>query len=54
MWENIILWSILGCCAFFVGRRFFRQMRTALDPKANATCDCSCSGCGTSNCNDRK
>ena len=55
MLENIILWLILAGCAFFVGRKFYRQWRAALDPKGNISCDCGCSGCGSSdNCDTKQ
>ena len=53
MVENIILWAIIALCAFFIGRKFFRQWRAALDPKADIPCSCGCSGCNSIKCKDR-
>ena len=50
MWETVVVVVIVSCCAFFVGRKFFRQYRSALDPSASTTCGCECSGCPTSGC----
>lgn len=54
MWETLFIWTIIAVCAFYVGRKFFRQWRRALDPHAGVSCDCSCSGCGTTSCDSKK
>ncbi|MBT8332986.1 MAG: FeoB-associated Cys-rich membrane protein [Desulfobacterales bacterium] len=43
MWQTIIIWVIIFLCAFFVGRRYWRQWRIAL--KADQDVGCIQSGC---------
>ncbi len=46
MWQTIIIWLIIALCAFFIGRRFFRQWRSALSGKPVSCClDSGCSCC---------
>lgn len=42
MWETVLIVVIVAACAFFVLRRFRRQL------KGTAGCGCSCSGSGCS------
>ena len=52
MLENILLALIVLGCAFFIGRRFFRQWRAATQPGQAPPCNC-CSACPTTGCADR-
>lgn len=54
MREDILIWIIIGSCALVAGRRFYRQWRRAVDPRANISCDCGCSGCSTSGCKEHR
>lgn len=53
MLESIILWSILTGCALYVGKKFYNAIRSAIDPKKEMSCGCSCSGCSTPGCNEQ-
>ncbi len=53
MLQNIILWAIIALCALFIGRKFFRQWRAALDPNAKIPCDCGCSDCTSIDCKEK-
>lgn len=46
MFEKIIVALIVLLCAFFIGRRLFRQLGGA---KNTSGCGCSCSGCDSPN-----
>lgn len=52
MLENIILAFIVLCCAFFIGRKFYRQWRAAMRADQDPPCNC-CSGCSITACADR-
>jgi hypothetical protein len=48
--QTIIVLIIVAVCAFFVGRRFYRNFKKT---KPGSGCGCDCSGCGpdvTSTC----
>jgi hypothetical protein len=48
MWQTILIWLIIGLCAFFIGRRFFRQWHAALSGKSVSCClDSGCSCCSS-------
>jgi GTPase Era involved in 16S rRNA processing len=38
MWQTLLIWLIIALCAFFIGRRFFRQWRSALSGKTVSCC----------------
>lgn len=42
MVENIIILIIVCVCAFFIGRKFYRQLKGK-----TPSCGCGCSGCDT-------
>ncbi|MCB2217296.1 FeoB-associated Cys-rich membrane protein [Desulfofustis glycolicus] len=57
MWQTILIWLIIALCAFFIGRRFFRQWRSALSGKTVSCCldsGCSCCPSATSCPTDHK
>ncbi|RPH39586.1 MAG: FeoB-associated Cys-rich membrane protein [Desulfobulbaceae bacterium] len=54
MWQLIIIWIIIGICAFFLGRRLYRQWRAALTPGKNVSCGGGCSCCSASGCDEPK
>lgn len=43
MWQNIIIICVIVACAFFIGRRIFRQLTGR-----QSGCSCSCKGCSDS------
>jgi hypothetical protein len=47
MWETIILTLIIAACAFFIGRRFYRQFTGK-----QTGCGGGCGGCGKSATSD--
>jgi hypothetical protein len=48
MWQTLLIWLIIALCAFFIGRRFFRQWRSALSGKTVSCClDSGCGGCSS-------
>jgi len=53
MLESIILWSILTVCALYVGKKFYNAICSAIDPKIEMSCGCSCSGCTTPGCDEQ-
>lgn len=54
MFETIIIWVIIAICAFFTGRRFYRQWQVATSKDGNISCGDSCTCCAESNCTTRK
>ncbi|MGB3211543.1 MAG: FeoB-associated Cys-rich membrane protein [Desulforhopalus sp.] len=54
MIETIIIWVIIVLCAFFTGRRFYRQWKAATSKDADISCCNSCTCCNDSSCSDRK
>ena len=42
MIESIIVWTIIAVCAFFIGRKFWRQWRAATSQKGVISCGCGC------------
>lgn len=54
MVESIIIWAIIAICAFFTGRRFYRQWKVATSKDANISCGDSCTCCVDSSCSSRK
>jgi hypothetical protein len=55
MWDYIVVGGIIGICAFFIGRKFYRQLKAAANPAVSLECGCGCSGgCSVSACPDRK
>lgn len=40
MVQNIIIAIIVVCCAYFIIRKFYRQLKGS-----TPSCGCSCSGC---------
>lgn len=48
MWENIIIWSVIGISALYIGRRLYRQWRAALTPGKTVSCCGGCSCCSAS------
>jgi len=53
MWQTIISFCIIVITLFFIGKRAYRQIRKAIDPASEISCDCGCSGC-SSNGDSRK
>ncbi len=54
MVETIIIWAIIAICAFFTGRRFYRQWRAATSKDVNISCGDSCTCCADSSCTSRQ
>jgi hypothetical protein len=55
MWDFVAVGAIIAICAFFIGRKLYRQLKVACNPTADMVCDCGCSGgCSVSACPDRK
>ncbi|TKB27980.1 FeoB-associated Cys-rich membrane protein [Desulfopila sp. IMCC35006] len=54
MLETIIIWTIIAICAFFTGRRFYRQWKIATSKDSNISCGQSCTCCSDSSCSSRK
>ncbi|MBU1565034.1 MAG: FeoB-associated Cys-rich membrane protein [Proteobacteria bacterium] len=48
MIETILIWIVISVSAFFTGRKFYRQWRTAFDKKSQVSCGQGCCSCGTS------
>lgn len=40
MWQNVIITCVIVACAFFIGRRIFRQLTGR-----QSGCSCNCKGC---------
>ncbi len=55
MWQTLITFLIIGIALFFVGRKIYKQIRMAVDPKQSISCGCgsSCSSCSVNICNDK-
>ena len=54
MVEKIFIWVIIVICAFFTGRRFYRQWKVATSKDANISCGDGCTCCTDTSCSDRK
>jgi hypothetical protein len=55
MWDFIVVGGIIGICAFFIGRKVYRQFKAAANPAAGYECGCGCSGgCSVTACSDVK
>lgn len=51
MLEQLFIWSLVGISAFFLGRRFVRQLRAGLDKNQPLSCGQGCCSCApTSSC----
>lgn len=50
MIESIVVWTIILVSAFFIGRKFWRQWKAAVDKKGIISCGCGCSCDGGSVC----
>ena len=49
MIEKIIIFAIIGLSAFFIGKRFYYQWKSALSKDERGVACCSgCSGCSVS------
>ncbi|MBW2683452.1 MAG: FeoB-associated Cys-rich membrane protein [Deltaproteobacteria bacterium] len=54
MLEKIIIALIVACCAFFIGRRFYRQWRRVALGNEIPCCTDGCSSCSSvSTCDSR-
>lgn len=53
MIETIIIWLIIALCAFFTGRRFYRQWRVATSKDDNISCGQGCTCCSDTSCSTR-
>lgn len=53
MTQNIITFLILILCAFFIGRRYYRQWRAAVNPKQDLSCSSGCEGCNVGTCEEK-
>lgn len=53
MFEVILIWVIVAVCAFFTGRRFYRQWKAAVNKDTDISCGEGCSCCAAS-CDSRK
>ncbi|WP_163339631.1 FeoB-associated Cys-rich membrane protein [Desulfopila sp. IMCC35008] len=54
MLQTIISTIIIALCAFFVGRRLYRQFKSAVDPNKTISCSCSCPDCSVSSCDSKE
>jgi hypothetical protein len=56
MVQTIIIWIIVALCTFYIGRRYYRQWRSALSGDQKSGCiESSCSCCSaTSDCSSIK
>jgi len=56
MVQTIVIWIIVAFCALYIGRRYYRQWRSALRGDQNAGCiESSCSCCSAaSDCSSIK
>jgi attachment p12 family protein len=53
MWQTLISIIIVGIALFFIGRKVYRMIRQAVDLEQDISCDCGCSGCGVTNCDNK-
>ncbi|MGA7278415.1 MAG: hypothetical protein WBW79_10785 [Desulfocapsaceae bacterium] len=56
MAQTIVIWIIVALCALYIGRRYYRQWRSALRGDQNGGCiESSCSCCSAaSDCSSIK
>jgi len=54
MIETVIIYAIIAVCAFFTGRRFYRQWKAATSKDSNISCGSGCTCCTDSTCDSRK
>ncbi len=54
MWQTYIVAIIIALAIFFIGKKVYRMIRQAIDPKQNVSCSCGCSGCSVTHCDIKK
>lgn len=54
MWQSLISICIIAIALFFVGKKAYKNIRQAADPKQDVSCGCGCSGCDVSGCNTKR
>mgnify|MGYP001818583934 CR=1 FL=1 len=54
MTQTIVTILILVLCAALIGRKFYRQWRTAMTPGADISCESGCCGCSVTGCDKNK